>query len=327
MSTAIFRSMWPSVTPATKDRIKLSLLYLMSAICGMLLFVQGPDYYAPRSYQAAWNLGHDLTFFLWMLLLIHRSPAFAKKSIAVQLLVGIVITVPLGLFIEWIQGFVGRTFSVGDVARDINGTMLAIAFLSPAGMALRMITRGTLRAAALALLLAQLYPVLTAVTDEVIATKQFPILSSLETPRELSRWSSSSPIAVDHQIARQGQASLRVDLKPSKYSGVALRYFPADWHKYKLLHLSILNPSQEPLRVTCRINDKAHIANGQSYHDRFNRDFILAHGWNDIDIPMVDIKQAPKNRLIDLRQIQNIMIFASGLQVSRTIYIDDVRLQ
>jgi len=75
-----------------------------------------------------------------------------------------------------------------------------------------------------------------------------------------------------------------------------------------------------------RINDKEHFSNGQFYSDRFNRQFILSSGWNNIDIAIDDIRNAPKTRVMNLRAIGNLGIFTVNLKHPRLIYIDDVRL-
>jgi VanZ family protein len=292
----------------------------------VLLFVGGPDYYSPRSHQAAWGLGHDLTFFLWTLLLIRHSSKFARRSLGEQLLLAVLVTVPLGFAIEWLQTFVGRSFSVGDVARDLNGSGLAIVFLSPATKSFQKGALRTFQVAAVVLILIQLYPVATTLVDEIVAKREFPILSDLETPFEISRWSRSSPIAVDHQIVRHGRASLRVRLMPAKYSSIALRYFPSNWQGYSVLSFSIRNPSDTPLRIICRVHDQQHIRNGQQYTDRFNKSLLLLSGWNDINIDLKEIRDAPRNRRIDLSSIAGITFFAMDLPDPKVIYIDDVRL-
>ncbi len=90
--------------------------------------------------------------------------------------------------------------------------------------------------------------------------------------------------------------------------------------------MSIFNSTQEPLKVTLRIHDYRHIKSEQLYFDRFNRQFILSHGWNDIDVPIEEIRNAPRNRIMDLQAVKDVTIFASRLRTPKVIYIDDVRL-
>ena len=62
------------------------------------------------------------------------------------------------------------------------------------------------------------------------------------------------------------------------------------------------------------------------YHDRFNKRFSLIPGWNTIRIATDDIQQAPKNRRMNMADIQSVRIFTTYLPQPETIYIDYVRL-
>jgi VanZ family protein len=310
-----------------ESRFGLVLLYLGSAICGVLLFVGGPDYHSPPSYRGVWSFGHIITFFLWTLVLIRNSAWFAGKPINQQIPIGVVMTLSLGFAIEWLQTFVGRTFSVGDVARDLTGGFLAIAFLSPAREALAWMVLRTIQASALALIFVQIYPVALTLADELIAEGQFPILSDLETPLELSRWKSGSELSIDTQVVRQGRASLRARLMPGRYAGLGLFHFPENWRGYSSLRFSVLNGSRAPVVMTCRINDAQHFRNGEAYSDRFNEHFKLDPGWNEIIIPLNRIENAPRGRRMDLAQVKAIVLFIKDLRVPLVLNIDAVRLE
>jgi VanZ family protein len=312
---------------ANKGRFRLALLYVPSAICVVLLFVGGPDYYSPPSYKGAWSLGHILAFFLWSVVLMRISAWFATKPISQQILIGLFITLSLGFAIEWLQTFVGRTFSVGDVLRDLTGSFLAIAFLSPARRTLAWAGLRGIQAVALLLVLLQVYPVVVALANEIVARRQFPVLSDLETPFERSRWKSGFPLRIDKQVVRQGRASLRVQLMPNKYAGLTLNHFPEDWRGYSTLRFSVFNASHAAIRITCRIHDKEHIHNGEAYSDRFNERFMLAPGWNDLSIPLDRIKNAPAGRTMDLARVQGLALYIKDLDRPIVLYIDAMRLE
>ncbi len=315
------------VAIVNESRFGLLLLYLVSAICGVLLFVGGPDYYSPRSYRGAWSLGHIVAFFLWTLVLIRSFASFAAKPFNQQILIGLAVTLSLGFAIEWLQTFVGRTFFVGDVLRDLTGTLLAIAFLSPSRQALARVVRRATQVGALMLVLVQIYPVAVGLADEIIARRQFPVLSDLETWFERSRWESAFPLAVDKQIARQGRASLQARLMPGKYSGVGLVYFPRDWRGYSMLRFSVFNTQGATIAITCRIHDAQHIRNGEAYSDRFNERFTLAPGWTDIAIPLERVKNSPVGRTMDMSRVRALGIFMTDLDAPTALYIDAVRLE
>jgi hypothetical protein len=72
-----------------------------------------------------------------------------------------------------------------------------------------------------------LLPLAVAITDEWIAKNQFPVLADFETPFEIYRWVGGTAFDIDNGISYHGGSSLKIQLNTSKYSGVALKYFPA----------------------------------------------------------------------------------------------------
>lgn len=302
-------------------------VYILSVLGVVFLFVGGPDYYSPRPYRVAWDVGHIALFFLWTYALILTWKGFARKPFQMQFILILLIALFVGLSIEWAQSLFQRTFSIDDTVKNIVGGAAAVVFLSPTRITL---SRTRLRAIQIIVCLSLVlvtYPFVRVLTDEVIARAQFPTLSSFETPFEMHRWQSRSVMAIDQETVKEGRASLKVSLTTERYSGAGLEHFPSDWRGYKYLHISIFNASREPLTIVVRVNDVQHRRSKQSYSDRFNRQFVLGYGWNDIDIPLEDIASAPKNRVMNLRSIRDIVIFASNLKAPKVIYVDDVRLK
>ena len=78
--------------------------------------------------------------------------------------------------------------------------------------------------------------------------------------------------------------------------------------------------------MTIRVHDCLHVEGEQIYTDRFNRSITMQLGWNDLFISMVDIKNAPVGREMDLGNIYGFGLFASSLKEERVVYIDEVRL-
>ncbi len=308
------------------SQVQIISIYILSAIGVVFLFFGGPDYYSARSYRLAWDLGHICLFFLWTYTLVKTWKSFARKPFPIQFILILLITSFVGFLIEWGQSVSHRTFSLHDILRNIIGGIAAIVFLSPTRNALSRILLYTIQTIVSLLVLLQIYPLVRVLVDEVIAKEQLPILSNFETPFEIHRWRSHSIIAIDKETVREGSGSLKIPLSTDEYSGASLAHFPSDWLKYKYFHISIFNTSQEPLKVILRIHDDQHITSGQSYWDRFNREFILSHGWNDINIPIEDIRNAPKNRVMDLLSVKNVGIFVVRLKTPKVIYVDDVRL-
>jgi hypothetical protein len=183
------------------------------------------------------------------------------------------------------------------------------------------------RSLSAAFLLASCLPLAVALCDEGIARAQFPLLSDFETPFEEDRWRRNTNSSVDRSVARHGKASMRVEMDTSTYSGVSFVYFPRNWTGYRFLHLDVLNPSSEEIKITCRIHDRRHEEGEQRFEDRFNKLFRLRQGWNDLRIDLAEVARAPVGRTMDLGEIRLMGLFASKLPMPRTIFVDHVRLE
>jgi hypothetical protein len=94
------------------------------------------------------------------------------------------------------------------------------------------------------------------------------------------------------------------------------------------LEFSVYNPSSEPIEITCRVHDRQHTRGPEPelYTDRFNRSYLSSKGWDSVTIDLEKIVHAPKNRQMDIGQIQGIGIFTVQLPQPRVIYLDDIRL-
>jgi hypothetical protein len=250
-----------------------------------------------------------------------------KKISYLQQCVSVVlVALFLGILIEWAQAGSKRTADILDVARNVAGALAAISFLVPANGKIPKSRFRILQTFTIFLMIWVLFPIAKAITDEILAREQFPVLSDFETPFEVDRWSGDAAISIDHEIHSQGKSSLKAVLNPTLYSGVKLKYFPGNWLNYKYLHLSIFNPHKEPIKITFRIHDRLHAESKQRYDDRFNKSFLLMEGWNLIKLSLDEVVKSPKNRKLNLGQIQELGIFTMRLPIAKTIYIDNVYL-
>jgi len=291
----------------------------------VLLFVGGPEYYPSRSFGHGWDLGHIVYFALFTSLLI-RWRFIARLPLAGQWAVVLLITLLAGVSIEFLQQDTGRTLEIGDVLRDLIGSLIVLVFGSP-GAGLRPVgLRHFLRVAVLMLALVQLWPVTRSLIDEAVARQQFPLLSGFETPFEIDRWTGIAGLSVVAMPAISPGKLLRLSLTTDHFSGAALKYFDGDWTAAGHLNISLYNPDASPLRITCRIHDLQHADGHEEYEDRFNRSFRLQQGWNHIEIDLQDVAVSPARRRMDMRRIRGIGLFASALPAPRIIYLDDVRL-
>jgi len=171
------------------------------------------------------------------------------------------------------------------------------------------------------------WPLIIAILDETAARSQFPVLSDFETPFEIDRWwAGNADFSIDNKMHYHGKASLKVILSTSHHSGVSLIYLPGNWMHYKELQLSIYNPDEKPIELTCHIPDRQNRRSINTYDDGFYKSFSISNGWNLIRIPLIQIANTPLKPKIALDQIRLLWIFAVSLPEPRTIYIDYVRL-
>jgi len=303
----------------------LFLLGLVLVLIFPFFFWSGPGYHSPRSYKAVWNLGHILFFTLATVfacsLAWQRGMKTDQKFVLVLLVTGIVI----GILIEVVQlGISGRSVDCRDVYRDILGLF--------AGLFLCRIIPGPIRLQRLLGLILIIFllfsgvPLIMALTDEVLAVRQFPLLADFETPFEAWRFMPTNRVRRTALYARHGRHSLRVQLTTATYSGVSLFSFPHNWQGYEQLHFSVYNPYQSELTLYCRIHDKWHKDHGQRYDDRFNQRLRLIPGWNDYRIPLAAVRFAPLQREMDMRAIESFALFVARQDRARVLYVDHIFL-
>lgn len=288
-----------------------------------LFFYGGPSDHSLRSFMAAWNLGHPLFFMLFTCYLGRKKTGTVSWAWIWRIFVVILL---IGSLIEIIQsGIAGRTASSLDVVRDLTGGVLGVVWLRWSYSSLKI--RLGLALIAGTILCWSLYPVSTALIDEWQVRRDFPLLAGLEHPYELSRWAENNSVARRSQKqARQGRFSLLVSLNTATYSGIHLEYFTHNWQGFSFLSFSIYNNGLSPLAITVRVNDKKHEEGPQLYKDRYNRSFILHHGWNDIKISLADIRKAPANREMNMSEISKLGFFVIRQKTDKIIFLDDVRL-
>jgi VanZ family protein len=101
----------------------------------------------------------------------------------------------------------------------------------------------------------------------------------------------------------------------------------SDWRAYQVLVLDVDNPGDEPLPLTIRVHDEAHLRGDQPHEDRFNRLLELAPGRNSIRIDLADVEQAPTGRDMDMGHIDGVVLFGTAKEAGRRFIIHDLRLE
>ncbi len=294
-------------------------------------FFGGPGFYSARSIVHLWDLGHILFFALFTLWL-QRLLRLWQTKIALSKDLAILFFLPflVGFVIECLQFMVsGRSPSIADMLRNQLGVMIALVFQHWPQCRARSqrFALVLLRGLALMLFIVALLPLLTAVWDEQQARRQFPLLADFESPYELSRWFYWKQLRLENQIVRHGRSSARVQLSTAKYSGIALFNFPRDWRGYHWLHFSVYNPLATKLEINCRLDDTTHRQRHGPYEDRFNTQFLLKPGWNDLSVSLQQAAAAPKGRAMNMSSIKGFGLFVVQQKEAIAIYLDHVYLE
>ncbi|MGD8630919.1 MAG: VanZ family protein [Gammaproteobacteria bacterium] len=307
------------------NEVRLWINGVLLATGSVLLFYGGPQHHSPRVFIHLWDTGH-IIYFALLASLLSRWHFIARQSLAWQWTIILVSTLLAGVSIELLQHGTGRMPDTGDVLRDVTGSLVVLAFGSPGLAAQLPGWRRFLKVAVLVLLLVQLWPLTRTLVDEAIAWQQFPILSSFETPFELGRWEGNAGLTVEPVPSISPGKLLKLTLTTDPYSGVKLRHFAGDWTAADTLSISIYNPDDAPLQITCRIHDLQHADGDQDYEDRFNKRFLLRRGWNHIAIDLGEVEDSPAGRSMDMSHILGLGIFVMSLSEPRSLYLDNVRL-
>ncbi|WP_155302159.1 carbohydrate binding domain-containing protein [Desulfosarcina widdelii] len=300
------------------------ILILAMALLTVLFFIGGPDYHSSRSFKHFWNLGHILYFSLFPFLIVSFE-CFRKQKPITQVSIIILAALLLGILVELGQSAFSRTPDTGDLFRNLIGAGVALCFLLPVRKGFPSKLLRLLQLILIILIGLQIRPIAVALIDEQHARNEFPVLSDFQSA-QLDRWEGGGAISIEKDIGSRGNRAMRADLDTQLYSGFTLKYFPRNWKGYQWFQFRIYNPSEEVIRITCRIHDKLHTQGPQLYADRFNRTQSIPVGWHTITIPLDDVRMAPAGREMDISQIYAVGFFATQLPHPRTIYIDDVRL-
>ena len=90
------------------------------------------------------------------------------------------------------------------------------------------------------------------------------------------------------------------------------------------LIIEIFNPGDEAIPFTVRIDDQLH--NG-SYLDRYGGRVIALPGASQIELPLQDVRTAPRGREMDMSSIRSFTLFAEKLPEIRVVYLSRIYLR
>jgi hypothetical protein len=280
-----------------------------------LFFIGGPNAAALPWLRYAWNLGHIGFFFVATLSICVALPNFSREKPWRYLAVIAVAS----LAIETIQLAIGRNFSLLDIARNLTGASLALAYLLKTA-----IPKPVLLISLVFLLFDTSKFTQVAINDWDYQQRR-PLIENFESDQFMHLWPKN--IARDQEVVFEGEYSGLVRLKAAQFSGISISPILRDWSDYRSIQLAVFNSQNYERAITIRIHDVEHELSDQNYSDRFNKTINLLPGWNQLVISLDDISTAPKNRVMDTAKMHQIGLFYSNLKTDDYMFIDDIRLE
>ena len=229
----------------------------------------------------------------------------------------------LGLAGEILQAFAGRSPAVGDLLANLAGIAAAAFWIRTTR------SRGGLRWLAVGVLLFAISLPVFGLIDAWHQRSEFPVLASFERRMETTMWDTRHAVTQRSQDwASHGDYSLQVTLTPKRYSGISLAFPMPNWQGYRQLLIDLHNPGSIPIHLRLKVADYQHQTNGYRADQRYESSFEI--GGNQtmtLVTQLVDIRDAPVGRLLQMDQITLVEVYAVEPAESRTFYIDNLRLE
>ena len=110
----------------------------------------------------------------------------------------------------------------------------------------------------------------------------------------------------------------------ARFAGWAMKEPYPEWPAEADLVLDVYLVSHETLPLVLRIHDAKH---DNDYYDRFNCTLNLRHGYQQIRIPVREIRDGPRARELDLTNITNFKLFAIDLTKPAELIVGNLRLE
>ena len=297
-------------------------IYLVIFVYGFLFLRQAGI--GNRILTAVWDLGHVLGFATLMVFVFKLSTSYARLSLIMQFLLAWVSASLLGLLIEFIQSYTGRSFSLNDVLLNLIGVTIGIAFFSPGLKSINRRVAILIRTIVFISLLVIYRDAMIFAYDGYESHQQFPVLLELSSPFELTRWRGHH--VRYSRLEFEQKKVLKAEFKPARYATLTFDHFPRDWSGYKYIEIVAYNPEDSDVKLDIRVHDLAHVEHKSEYSDRFNSNLMLKPGWNTSKILLEEIKNAPRKRQMDMRHIHQVIFFFPNLTIPRTILFREIRL-
>ena len=302
---------------------KKILLSIISMCFISLLFVDVGDFISERIIYVLWPLGHVTVFAFWTALLILYQPTINNASLIKQWCLLTLCCFGLGITIELIQPFFGRSRQLDDLFMNYIGVLLSLIIFT------RHSIHWVVKAGYFVVLGYFLLPSITTAYDEVKIQFEYPKLASFDNEVALTRWKADQTLSLVRpmQLPDITTNMMKITFVKRKYSGVALRYFKGDWQHFSELTFDFYNPYEYALPVTLIITDKHYNKGKPNAKDRFDKVLQIEPGFHQINLPLDEIKQGVALREMDLDNIAGVDFYMYKIKTPIHIYLASLYLQ
>lgn len=304
------------MTDPANRKTATRLLIISLVIFLPLLFYPWDNRYFPRSLKAFWDLGHVGLFAVIFFIVLCYRQRLTKLPLVSRFILAAGFALLAGGTIEIIQYYLGRDASFYDLSLDVLGAVLAVSWYPKLDF-YRYPASAVFRWFCTIIAVACLIPTARYLYDEYSARQDFPVLADFSTSLQATRFGNNPGLELSDN-------SLRVYFTTEQYSGFGLRYFPRNWSGYREVVLEIYNPGEDAVELTCRIHDLSH---NEAYNDRYNRQFHVPTGHQEIRIDLTEVENAPKTRRMNMDRIGALGCFTTNLSTPAVLIIQSIFLR
>lgn len=239
------------------------------------------------------------------LALIGRPPTRAR-----HLLGAFGVTAALAVLSEAAQIPIRRDASLSDVLTNCSGAATALLLVGALRLPLPGHRRRVLGAAAALIAALSFWPLASVSHAYVVRKLQFPVIVGFESDSE-RHFLRIVGAPLERRVDAAGAVCGRLAAGDAGRLSLGILELEPDWRAYSSLKLRLLNEGDRRVPMVVRVHDRAHELGDQPHSDRFNATVDVEPGWSSVTIPLVRIRQAPADRVMDLSRMSRMALFSN----------------
>jgi len=295
------------ITPCGLCAISLAGIFFILLLIPISLADSG------RVFHAWWDFAHvpAFTFISSGALFLFRWLNYSRIQ-QLSVWMATLLFVPV---IEFLQGYLGRQQDINDILYGVVGCMIGGALY--AGSILDNFPARAARYFAVAMAIsAMVYPVRLWLDDRRV-DKMFPVLSSFDSPLEVTRWNIKG---CDVVLKHGWEITVSDEVK---YPSMVLRDKMRDWSFATGLGLDIFLHGYAPIAMTIIVDDAPGV---QPYENRFQQLVMLKPGTNTVLFDRQLLGFKTDGRPMNLNQISGLGIYFMQSDAGRMLRLNKVFL-